>query len=131
MALFALVIALLAGLMTPGPERIGPAALLGTVAGLSFLAALCGLAIAGGLFIVPAFAAVQAWSPPQARARVIASVNVMNAAYMVAGGAVVAVLQALGVRVAPLFAGLGILGLGAVLYVLRAWEEEGARLPAL
>jgi hypothetical protein len=54
----------------------------------------------------------------------------MNAAYMVAAGAVVAVLQALGVGVPPLFAGLGILSLAAVLYVLRAWEAEGVRSPA-
>jgi acyl-[acyl-carrier-protein]-phospholipid O-acyltransferase/long-chain-fatty-acid--[acyl-carrier-protein] ligase len=48
---------------------------LGSAAGVSFLAALCGLAVAGGLFIVPAFAAVQAWSPKEARARVIAAVS--------------------------------------------------------
>ncbi len=51
-----------------------------------------GLAIGGGLFIVPAFAAVQAWSSPDYRARTIAAVNVLNAAFMTggdgAGGAV-------------------------------------------
>ncbi len=127
---FALAIALLAGLMVPGADKMGPLAVLGTASGLALNAALCGLAIASGLFIVPAFAAVQAWSPPEARARVIAAVNVMNAAYMVAGGAIVAALQAVGVGVAPLFAVLGILTLGAGLYVLRAWGSEGVRLPA-
>ena len=131
MGLFAVVIALLAGLLAPGTDKAGPLAVLATVNGLALNAALCGLAIAGGLFIVPAFAAVQVWSPPEARARVIAAVNVMNAAYMVAGGAVVAVLLALGVGVAPLFAALGILTLGAGLYVLRAWGSEGVRMPAL
>jgi acyl-[acyl-carrier-protein]-phospholipid O-acyltransferase/long-chain-fatty-acid--[acyl-carrier-protein] ligase len=130
MAGFALAIALLAGLMAPGADKMGPLAVLGTASGLALNAALCGLAIASGLFIVPAFAAVQAWSPPEARARVIAAVNVMNAAYMVAGGAIVAALQALGVGVAPLFAALGILTLGAGLYVLRAWGSQGVRLPA-
>ncbi len=131
MGVSALALALLAGLMAPGSDRLGPLAVLGSFDGLALNAALCGLAIAGGLFIVPAFAAVQAWSPPEARARVIAAVNVMNAAYMVAAGAVVAVLQALGVGVAPLFAGLGILTLGAGLCVLRAWGNEGVRQPAL
>lgn len=131
MGFFSLAIAVLAGLMTPGAGQVGATAVLGTAAGVSFLAALCGLAVAGGLFIVPAFAAVQAWAPQEARARVIASVNVMNAAYMVAGGAVVAGLQALGVSPAPLFAGLGILSFGAVLYVRRAWEAEGVGQPAL
>jgi acyl-[acyl-carrier-protein]-phospholipid O-acyltransferase / long-chain-fatty-acid--[acyl-carrier-protein] ligase len=131
MALFSLVIALLCGLMTPAAESIGPYALLGSAAGLSFLAALGGLAVAGGLFIVPAFAAVQVWSPQEARSRVIASVNVMSAAYMVASGAVVAGLQALDVSPAPLFAGLGVLSLGAMVYVRRAWGAEGLRQPAL
>ena len=127
MALFALVIALVAGLMSPGAERIGAYAFLGTAAGISFQVALCGLAVAGGLFIEPAVAAVQAWSPPEARARVIASVNVLNAAYMVGGGAAVAALQALGVTAAPLFAALGVLSLGAMIYVRRAWDAHGAR----
>jgi acyl-[acyl-carrier-protein]-phospholipid O-acyltransferase / long-chain-fatty-acid--[acyl-carrier-protein] ligase len=131
MGLFGFAIALLAGLVEPGPDRVGPLTVLGSVNGLALNAALCGLAVAGGLFIVPAFAAVQAWSPPEARARVIAAVNVMNAAYMVAGGAMVAGLQALGVGVTPLFAALGILTLGACLYVLRVWGNEGIRAPAL
>jgi acyl-[acyl-carrier-protein]-phospholipid O-acyltransferase / long-chain-fatty-acid--[acyl-carrier-protein] ligase len=131
MALFSLAIALVAGLMTPGMESIGAYALLGTAGGLSFLVALCGLAVAGGLFIVPAFAAVQAWAPQEARARVIASVNIMSAAYMVAGGAVVAGLQALGAGPAPLFAGLGVLSLGAMMYVRRAWNGEGVGQPSL
>jgi acyl-[acyl-carrier-protein]-phospholipid O-acyltransferase/long-chain-fatty-acid--[acyl-carrier-protein] ligase len=131
MALCSLAIALLAGLMTPGAEGIGPYALLGSAAGLSFIAALGGLAVAGGLFIVPAFAAVQVWSPPEARSRVIASVNVMSAAYMVASGAVVAGLQALGASPAPLFAALGVLSLGAMVYVRRAWGAEGLRQQAL
>ena len=58
---------------------------------------LAGLAIAGGLFIVPTFAAVQAWAGADRRARVIAGVNVLNAAFMVGGTVVVAVLQAFGV----------------------------------
>jgi acyl-[acyl-carrier-protein]-phospholipid O-acyltransferase / long-chain-fatty-acid--[acyl-carrier-protein] ligase len=131
MGVFALVLAVLASLLTPGAEKVGPAAVLATANGLGLLAALGGLAIAGGLFIVPAFAAVQAWSPTEARARVIAAVNVMNAAYMVAGGIVVAGLQALGVGVPPLFAALGVLSLAAALYVLRAWGSQGVRLPAL
>jgi acyl-[acyl-carrier-protein]-phospholipid O-acyltransferase/long-chain-fatty-acid--[acyl-carrier-protein] ligase len=130
MGFFALAIALIAGLMAPAGQGLGPLGVLASGSGLALLVSLLGLAVAGGLFIVPAFAAVQAWAPPEARARVIASVNVMNAAYMVAGGAVVAVPQALGVGVPPLFAGLGILSLGAVLYVLRAWGAEGVRAPA-
>jgi acyl-[acyl-carrier-protein]-phospholipid O-acyltransferase/long-chain-fatty-acid--[acyl-carrier-protein] ligase len=126
-----LAIALVASLLMPGAGMAGPAAVLGTASGLALLAALCGLAIGGGLFVVPAFAAVQSWSPPEARARVVAAVNVMNAAYMVAGGATVAALQALGLGAPPLFAALGALNLAAALYVLRAWGAQGVRVPVL
>jgi len=131
MGVSALTIAGLASLSAPAADKLGPLALLGTGSGLAMLGSLCGLAVAGGLFIVPAFAAVQAWSPPEARARVIASVNVMNAAYMVVSGAAVAGLQALGVGLPPLFAALGVLTVAAVLYVLRAWGAEGVRHRAL
>ena len=62
---------------------------------------LAGLAIAGGLFIVPTFSAVQAWAGADHRARVVAAVNVLNAAFMVVGAIVLAVLQKLGLDAAP------------------------------
>ena len=127
MGVFALFLGVLAGTMSPSPVPAGPAAVLSSGAGLGIIAALCGLAIAGGLFIVPAFAAVQAWSPPERRARVIASVNVMNAAYMVAGGAIVAGLQAAGVGVGAIFAVLGVLSIASVAYVARAWGSDVIR----
>lgn len=121
MGVFALILGGLAAMMSAGPVPVGPAAVLSSGTGLAVIAALCGLAIAGGLFIVPAFAAVQAWSPPERRARVIAAVNVMNAAYMVVGGAIVAGLQAAGIGVGAIFAVLGVLSIAAVAYVVRAW----------
>jgi acyl-[acyl-carrier-protein]-phospholipid O-acyltransferase / long-chain-fatty-acid--[acyl-carrier-protein] ligase len=130
MGAFALALGWLAAAMTPGPVPLGPSAMLASGSGLGVIAALCGLAVAGGLYIVPAFAAVQSWSPPQRRARVIAAVNVMNAAYIVAGGTVVAGLQAAGVGVGVIFAALGVLSMAAVLYVLRAWGFGVIRAPA-
>jgi acyl-[acyl-carrier-protein]-phospholipid O-acyltransferase/long-chain-fatty-acid--[acyl-carrier-protein] ligase len=121
MGIFSLAIAGLAGLMPGSPGNVGPGAVLATGTGLGLLAALCGLAVAGGLFIVPAFAAVQAWAPQEARARVIAAVNVMNAAYMVAAGAIVAGLSAVGVGLGVQFAVLGLLSLASCFYVMRAW----------
>jgi acyl-[acyl-carrier-protein]-phospholipid O-acyltransferase/long-chain-fatty-acid--[acyl-carrier-protein] ligase len=61
--------------------------------GLRMAIDLAGLAICGGLYIVPTFAAVQAWAGADRRARVIAAVNVLNAAFMVGGTIVVALLQ--------------------------------------
>ena len=121
MGLFALTLGLLAMTLVPPAVPLGPWAVLATAPGLSIIAALLGLAIAGGIYIVPAFAAVQSWSPADHRARVIAAVNVMNAAYMVAGGAVVAGLLAAGIGIGVLFAALGALCFGTVLYVRHAW----------
>ena len=75
------------------------------------------LAVAGGLMIVPSFAAIQAWAAPQRRARVVAAVNVLNAAFMVGGALVVALLQKVGVGIPVLFLGIATLGLLAVLWI--------------
>jgi acyl-[acyl-carrier-protein]-phospholipid O-acyltransferase/long-chain-fatty-acid--[acyl-carrier-protein] ligase len=74
---------------------------------LRVAADLAGLAIGGGLFIVPTFTAVQAWAGVDRRARVIAAVNVLNAAFIVVGQVVVAVIQAFGVRVPTLLLLIG------------------------
>jgi acyl-[acyl-carrier-protein]-phospholipid O-acyltransferase / long-chain-fatty-acid--[acyl-carrier-protein] ligase len=72
---------------------------------------LAGLAIAGGLFIVPTFTAVQAWAEASHRARVVAAVNVVNAAFMVIGALILAVLQKLGLGAPLLFALIGVANL--------------------
>jgi acyl-[acyl-carrier-protein]-phospholipid O-acyltransferase/long-chain-fatty-acid--[acyl-carrier-protein] ligase len=69
---------------------------------------LAGLAIAGGLFIVPTFTAVQAWVGIDHRARVVAAVNVLNAAFMVVGAIILAVLQKLGLGTPLLFVLIGV-----------------------
>jgi acyl-[acyl-carrier-protein]-phospholipid O-acyltransferase/long-chain-fatty-acid--[acyl-carrier-protein] ligase len=73
-----------------------PTSLLANFQAIRIMIDLGGLAISGGLLIVPSFAAIQAWSNPAHRARVIAGVNVMNAAFMLAGGVALAIFQQLG-----------------------------------
>jgi acyl-[acyl-carrier-protein]-phospholipid O-acyltransferase / long-chain-fatty-acid--[acyl-carrier-protein] ligase len=75
--------------------------------GLRLALDLGGLAIAGGLFIVPTFAAVQAWAGADRRARVIAAVNVLNAAFMAGSTVIVAMLQTAGMTTSQLFLLLG------------------------
>jgi acyl-[acyl-carrier-protein]-phospholipid O-acyltransferase/long-chain-fatty-acid--[acyl-carrier-protein] ligase len=60
---------------------------------------------------VPTFAAVQAWAGADHRARVIAAVNVLNAAFMVVGALLIALLQKLGWSVPTLFALIGLANL--------------------
>jgi acyl-[acyl-carrier-protein]-phospholipid O-acyltransferase/long-chain-fatty-acid--[acyl-carrier-protein] ligase len=80
---------------------------------------LAGLAIAGGLFIVPTFAAVQAWAGPDHRARVVAAVNVLNAAFMVVGALVFGALEELGFGIPILFALIGIANLIVAVIIAR------------
>src|SRR5258708_2680734 len=73
----------------PIPRLDGYVAIFTSVRGIRFALDLAGLAIAGGLFIVPTFAAVQAWAGADRRARVVAAVNVLNAAFMAEGRGIV------------------------------------------
>lgn len=127
MGVFSLAIAGLTSLVTPPAQPLRALDLLASPTGLGLVACFCGLAIAGGLFVVPTFAAVQAWAPPERRARVIAGVNVLNAAYMLGGGAVVAGLQAVGVGSPMLFAITGILNLLVIVLIRRAWGTDVLR----
>jgi acyl-[acyl-carrier-protein]-phospholipid O-acyltransferase/long-chain-fatty-acid--[acyl-carrier-protein] ligase len=90
-----------------------------TVTGIRTAIDLVGLAIAGGLFIVPAFAAVQAWSGPAYRARNVAAVNVLNAAFMTGATIAVAIMQKYGVTVPVLFAMIGAATLAVALAIWR------------
>ena len=60
---------------------------------------------------MPTFAAVQSWAGADQRARVIAAVNVLNAAFIVGGTLVVAALQSFGVTLPQLFLLLGVANL--------------------
>jgi len=124
MGVFSLAIAVLTSLVTPPAQPMRALDLIASPTGLALVACFCGLAVAGGLFVVPTFAAVQAWAPPERRARVIAGVNVLNAAYMLGGGAVVAGLQAVGVGSPMLFALTGVLNLLVIVLIRRAWGPE-------
>jgi acyl-[acyl-carrier-protein]-phospholipid O-acyltransferase / long-chain-fatty-acid--[acyl-carrier-protein] ligase len=99
--------------MGPPPTAglMGYFSIFASVAGIRFALDLAGLAVAGGLFIVPTFAAVQAWAGADRRARVVAAVNVLNAAFMAGSTLVVALLQKSGVTTSQLFLALGIASL--------------------
>ena len=118
LALFALDLGLTTLGAVPTQPR-GPAAVFSSALGIHAAIDLAGLAIAGGLFIVPAFAAVQAWAGADFRARTVAAVNVLNAAFMTAATVIVAVLQKFGVAVPMLFLGIGA---ATALVALAIWK---------
>jgi acyl-[acyl-carrier-protein]-phospholipid O-acyltransferase/long-chain-fatty-acid--[acyl-carrier-protein] ligase len=103
----------------PIPNLSGFSALFGSWRGIHLAIDLAGLAIAGGLFIVPVFAAVQAWAGADRRARVVAGVNVLNAAFMTGSALIVALLQAAGMTTSDLFLLLGVCSLGVALAIGR------------
>jgi acyl-[acyl-carrier-protein]-phospholipid O-acyltransferase/long-chain-fatty-acid--[acyl-carrier-protein] ligase len=106
--------------VAPSGDARGPAEVFTTLTGVWAALDLFGLAVAGGLYIVPVFAAVQAWAGPQFRARTIAAVNVLNAAFMAGGTVAVATLQHFGVTVSMLFIGLGVIGLAVATVIWKA-----------
>jgi acyl-[acyl-carrier-protein]-phospholipid O-acyltransferase/long-chain-fatty-acid--[acyl-carrier-protein] ligase len=111
----------------PAATAAGIGAVLSSGLGLRTAVDLAGIAIAGGLFIVPSFAAVQAWAGADRRARVVAAVNVLNAAFMVAGGLAVAMLQKAGLGTASLFLIIGGACLAAALAIGRTMPASAFR----
>jgi acyl-[acyl-carrier-protein]-phospholipid O-acyltransferase/long-chain-fatty-acid--[acyl-carrier-protein] ligase len=111
LGLFALDLGFAIRGVEPMSDARAPGDVLASLVGGWVALAMAGLAIAGGLYIVPVFAAVQAWSGAAYRARTIAAVNVLNAAFMTGATILVAVLQSFGVTLSMLFGGLGVLSL--------------------
>ena len=109
--LFALDLGWMAHEFVPATTPLGIAGFFALPRSIHITVDFIGLAIGGGLFVVPTFAAVQAWAHPDRRARVVAGVNVFNAAFMVVGALVQALLQDLGFTVPLLFAMIGVANL--------------------
>ena len=68
---------------------------------------------------MPAFSAVQAWSDVDYRARTIAAVNVLNAAFMTAVTILVAIMQKFGAPIPVLFL---LIGAMTLLVALAIWK---------
>jgi len=110
-----------AGIWGVPPAHIlrGPAEVFSGFIGLRAAVDFAGLSIGGGLFIVPAFAAVQAWSRADYRARNVAAVNVLNAAFMTGATVVVALLQKAVVGIPALFLAIGVATLAVAAAIWR------------
>jgi acyl-[acyl-carrier-protein]-phospholipid O-acyltransferase/long-chain-fatty-acid--[acyl-carrier-protein] ligase len=113
--------------VVPAATPIGLRDLMASANGWRIMIDLAGLAIAGGLFIVPAFAAVQAWAGADRRARVIAAVNVLNAAFMVGGSVVVALLQSAGIGTGSLLLMIGLANLVVAVVIYRTMPASAFR----
>ncbi len=103
------------------------AGFLATLAGWRLAVDLIGLAFAGGLYVVPSFASVQAGAAVDHRARVVAGVNVLNAAFMTAATLALIAFSALGISLAGVLALNALGNLVAMVLVLRAWGRQGVQ----
>jgi acyl-[acyl-carrier-protein]-phospholipid O-acyltransferase/long-chain-fatty-acid--[acyl-carrier-protein] ligase len=124
LGLFTLDLGVASSGAAPALAPQAPGAVFSSALGIRVAVDLVGMAIAGGLFIVPAFAAVQAWSDVDYRARTIAAVNVLNAAFMTGATVVVATLQKFGATVPALFLTIGIATLAVALAIWKTMPKN-------
>ena len=113
--------------ITPAAAALGIAGALADPHARRLAVDMGALAIAGGLYVVPVFAALQTWAPPDARARVVAAVNVLNALFMTVAALAVAGLQAAGVPVTAIWAGMAVLGLAVAIAVFATLPTHPMR----
>jgi acyl-[acyl-carrier-protein]-phospholipid O-acyltransferase/long-chain-fatty-acid--[acyl-carrier-protein] ligase len=117
LGLFALDLGWTASAIVPSPTPLSLGGFFASRYSLHLAIDLAGLAIAGGLYIVPVFTAVQVWAGADRRARVIAAVNVLNAAFMVAGAVILAVLQKFNFGTPILFALIGAANIAIAIFI--------------
>ena len=128
LGLFSLDLGWTASRIMPAASPLTVAAYFASAHSVHIAIDLAGLAIAGGLFIVPVFTAIQVWAGTDRRARVVAAVNVLNAAFMVVGAVVLALLQKAGLSTPLLFALIGAASLAVAVAIGRtmpaAWLND-------
>lgn len=124
LSLFALDLGVATIGVAPTLTPLSPGMVFASTLGIRAAVDLVGLAVSGGLFIVPAFAAVQAWSDADYRARTVAAVNVLNAAFMTGATVLVAIMQKFGVTVPALFLMIGAATLGVALAIWRTMPKS-------
>jgi acyl-[acyl-carrier-protein]-phospholipid O-acyltransferase/long-chain-fatty-acid--[acyl-carrier-protein] ligase len=117
LGLFSLDLGWTAAAVVPAANPLSIGAYFASRYSIHIMLDLAGLAIAGGLFIVPVFTAVQVWAGADRRARVVAAVNVFNAAFMVVGALILALLQKAGLGTPLLLALLGFVNLAVAVAI--------------
>jgi hypothetical protein len=107
--------------------EVGLGAFFSSVIGVRIAFDVAAMACAGGLFVVPLFTAIQADAAKERRARIVGAVNILNSGFIVSGVLLTAALQSKSVGLSePLLIGaLGVLNLGAALYVRQNISREG------
>ena len=116
----------LAGVAT-GDESARLWALLAAPRMWRMLVDLTLLAVCGGLFSVPLYALIQERSLPTQRSRMIGSNNIVNAAAIVVGAGVTALLATSGVAASAIVAVVAWINLAVVIWMVRVWPQDVLR----
>lgn len=95
--------------------------------GWRILLDLLGSAICGGVFIVPLYSLLQQESAPDARSRIIAGLNIINALFMVASSLIVLALLGVGVNIPQIFLLTGIANLLAAWVTRRLIRKHASK----
>ena len=112
------------------PETLGVAALWTTPAAWRLFLDLVGIGAFGALYVVPLSAALQAAAPEAIRSRVIAALNVMNAAFMVCSAVFTLALFGVGATQPQIFGATALLNLGVMGAGVAALPEFRERMRA-
>ncbi|MDO5652988.1 MAG: MFS transporter [Brachymonas sp.] len=94
------------------------------------LADLFVLAMSAGIFSVPMYALVQLRCPPQYRARIIASNNILGSVFMIASAILAGLLIGAGWSIARIILLLALLNVGVCIYLFTLVPEYLLRLVA-
>lgn len=110
--------------------NLDAASLLSHPGARAFFLALVALGAAGAVYVVPLNAALQSRATPQARARIIAGLNVLNAAFMVGSALYTTLLLRLGLDLTNIFGVTALLTFVVVVAFAFALPEFGTRARA-
>ncbi len=116
--------------LSPGAEPATALALLATPRVWRVLFDLCAVGAFGGFFIVPLYALIQLRSNVAHRARIIASNNIMNALFMVAGALAAAALLSAGLSIPELFGAAALCNAAVAIYIFKQAPEFWSRFVA-
>ena len=128
-SLFALDIALRGVPALPG-DILTPATVWATPAAWRLFLDLVGIGACGALYVVPLTAALQAAAPDAIRSRVIAALNVVNAAFMVGSAVFTLLLFRLGATHPQVFGATALVNLVVIAAGVAALPEFRQRLRA-
>lgn len=120
---FGLALPALVGLLPAGTELRGAAEFL-RAGGGGVLAAVVLLGVSGGLYIVPLFALIQRRAVANHRARVIAGVNILNAAFMVGSAVLAGALLGSGASIPQLISAVALLTVLVLLGLASALQRQ-------